>query len=78
VTALVVTHQIRDAVYIARHRAVRNDETRIVPASAAEAAQARFMVLHDGRMHFEGNVDALLSSPDAYLREYLLDTLPPW
>jgi phospholipid/cholesterol/gamma-HCH transport system ATP-binding protein len=79
VTALVVTHQIRDAVYIARHKAVSEGEAvRIVSAAAAEAAEARFMVLHEGRLHFEGNVEALLSSPDPYLREYLLDTLPPW
>jgi phospholipid/cholesterol/gamma-HCH transport system ATP-binding protein len=78
VTALVVTHQIRDAVYIARHKAVRNGDARIVPAGAAEAAEARFMVLHDGRIHFDGSVEALFSSPDPYLREYLLDTLPPW
>jgi phospholipid/cholesterol/gamma-HCH transport system ATP-binding protein len=79
VTALAVTHQIRDAVYIARHKAVgTGDAVRIVEADASEAAQARYMVLHEGRMHFEGNVDALLSSPDPYLREYLLDTLPPW
>lgn len=76
VTALLVTHQIRDAVYIASNRARREgDEVRIEPV---EAEQARFLVLHEGRIHFEGTVAELLASDDPYLQEYMHDTLPPW
>jgi phospholipid/cholesterol/gamma-HCH transport system ATP-binding protein len=79
VTALLVTHQIRDAVYIASHRAERvGGEVRIVPADEAAAAHAQFLVLHDGRIRFEGSAAELLASPDPYLREYMHDTLPPW
>ena len=79
VTSIVVTHQIRDAFYVARHEAVReNERTRILPASDEKAAQTRFMVLHDGQILFDGSGTALLSSQDRYLKEFLFMTLPPW
>ena len=39
---------------------------------------ADFMVLHDGRIHFDGTSEELLASPDPYLKELLFMTLPPW
>jgi hypothetical protein len=36
------------------------------------------MVLHNGRIQFEGTAAALLASPDSYLRAFLFRTLPPW
>ena len=40
VTAVIVTHQIRDAFYVATHRAVRTDGAlKIVPVEAARALQ---------------------------------------
>jgi ABC-type transporter Mla maintaining outer membrane lipid asymmetry ATPase subunit MlaF len=36
------------------------------------------MVLHDGRIHFEGDSVELLASTDPYLKEFLYNTLPPW
>lgn len=79
VTSIVVTHQIRDAHYIAMHKAVRVDgKVQIVDATEEEAAQVEFMVLHEGRIHFRGAVNELLASDDAFLREFLAQTLPPW
>jgi phospholipid/cholesterol/gamma-HCH transport system ATP-binding protein len=79
VTCLVVTHQIRDAFYIATHQAVRRDgKLRIVAGGAQRAAQAQFMVLHDGRIHFRGTADELRNSQDRHLKEFLFRTLPPW
>jgi phospholipid/cholesterol/gamma-HCH transport system ATP-binding protein len=79
VTAIVATHQIRDAFYVATHEARREgDAVRVSAASAVTAAHARFMVLHEGHIHFEGNADELLASPDPYLKEFLYNTLPPW
>lgn len=79
VTSLFVTHQIRDAHYIATHRAERVDGgVRIVEAEAAAAEGVRFLVLHEGHIHFEGSASALLGSTDPYLQEYLYNTLPPW
>jgi phospholipid/cholesterol/gamma-HCH transport system ATP-binding protein len=79
VTSIVVTHQIRDAHYIATHTAVAGpDGVQIVDAGAAKSAHAVFMVLHEGRIQFEGTADELLSSKDPYLERFLFMTLPPW
>lgn len=78
-TSIVVTHQIRDAFYVATHEAVRKDgRVAIVSAEADKPVGARFMVLHNGRIYFEGSATELLAADDAYLREFLFMTLPPW
>ena len=77
VTCVVVTHQIRDAFYIASHTAVRGDRgVQIVDAPAQ--AGTEFMVLHEGSIQFRGSASELLACQDAYLREFLYMTLPPW
>jgi phospholipid/cholesterol/gamma-HCH transport system ATP-binding protein len=79
VTSILVTHQIRDAFYVATHRAVRaNGRVKILDEGGAQAEHARFMVLHDGRIYFEGTGAELLASKDPYLEQFLLMTLPPW
>ena len=79
VTSIVVTHQIRDAVYVATHEAVRDDgRMRILPSTEEQAGLARFMVLHEGRIAFDGTEAELLASKDDYLKKFLFMTLPPW
>ena len=79
VTAIVSTHQIRDAFYIATHTASQGSKgAEIAAAPDKDAANAEFMVLHDGRIHFEGQGAELLASDDPYLKEFLYNTLPPW
>jgi phospholipid/cholesterol/gamma-HCH transport system ATP-binding protein len=79
VTSIVVTHQIRDAFYVATHEAVRaGGLVQIVEADQARAAHARFIVLHHGAIHFEGTGAELLASRDPYLQHFLFMTLPPW
>ena len=79
VTSIVVTHQIRDAHYIATRTARRSPEgIRIEPATDEEAARAIFLVLHEGRIQFEGTAAELLADPSPHLQEFLYRTLPPW
>lgn len=80
VTSIVATHQIRDAFYVATHQAVRrpDESISIVDADAATAARTEVMVLHEGRLHFEGSFADVLKSEDPYLKEFLYNTLPPW
>ena len=78
VTSVLVTHQIRDAFYVATHEAVQADGQLQVLKAAETSPQARFLVLHDGRILFEGTAAELLSSPDPYLKEFLFMALPPW
>ena len=76
VTSIFVTHQIRDAFYVARHEAVATGGGIEIRDSATE--RARFLVLHEGRIFFEGTGAELLAAHDAYLKEFLFMTLPPW
>jgi phospholipid/cholesterol/gamma-HCH transport system ATP-binding protein len=79
VTSIVATHQIRDAFYIATHEAVRKDgRVEIVDTAGVENPRVEFMVLHQGRIHFQGSAAELLESDDPYLKEFLYRTLPPW
>jgi phospholipid/cholesterol/gamma-HCH transport system ATP-binding protein len=79
VTSLVVTHQIRDAFYIATHAAVQQDgQVAIVTADERKAAQTEFIVLHEGGICFHGSANELLASEDRYVRDFLFKTLPPW
>jgi phospholipid/cholesterol/gamma-HCH transport system ATP-binding protein len=79
VTAIAVTHQIRDAFYIASHEAVRtNGRVDTVSTDETSARHATFMVLHEGRIRFQGSGTELRASHDSYLQEFLFMTLPPW
>jgi phospholipid/cholesterol/gamma-HCH transport system ATP-binding protein len=79
VTSIVVTHQIRDAFYVAHHEArLENGGLQIRAIPDGEGGRATFMVLHDGRISFEGTAAELRSSRDAYLSRFLYMTLPPW
>lgn len=79
VTSIVVTHQMRDAVYVSAHEARKNGgPPRIVEAGGSDAERATFMVLHEGRIYFEGTSTELLASKDPYLQELMFMTLPPW
>jgi phospholipid/cholesterol/gamma-HCH transport system ATP-binding protein len=77
VTSIVVSQQIRDAHYIATHATERTSDggLRVV---AEETGRATFMVLHEGRILFEGTAGELFASTDAYLQRFLYRTLPPW
>jgi phospholipid/cholesterol/gamma-HCH transport system ATP-binding protein len=79
VTSIVVTHQIRDAFYVATHEAARSGQDLLIQELDSSAAdRAGFMVLREGRIHFEGTRTELLESADPYLKEFLFMTLPPW
>ncbi len=78
VTSIVVTHQIRDAVYVATHKAVQRDGNITIEETVVDGERAQFLVLRDGRIHFVGTQEELLANPDAYLKEFLYMTLPPW
>jgi len=72
VSSIVVTHQLRDAFRIATMEAVReNDQIRIERADEKKAEEAEFIMLKDGRIHFEGHAAELRGSQDQYLRSFL-------
>jgi phospholipid/cholesterol/gamma-HCH transport system ATP-binding protein len=73
VSSIVVTHQLRDAFFVAQHMAVRdpNGKVRIEKATPAKAREAEFIMLKDGVICFEGDAEELRRSTDPYLRAFL-------
>ena len=72
VTSVLVTHQLRDAFYVATRRATRTgDGPAIVGARAEKIEEADFVMLRDGKVAFQGSADELRASDDPYLREFL-------
>jgi len=73
VSSIVVTHQLRDAFYVATHEAVRGDEgtIRIRPADEDKSEEAEFIMLKDGGIAFEGTAAELRTSSDTYLKTFL-------
>jgi phospholipid/cholesterol/gamma-HCH transport system ATP-binding protein len=72
VSSIVVTHQLRDAFYVATHMAVRGpDGVRIVRATPEKEREAEFIMLRDGLIVFEGDADALRRSDDPYIKTFL-------
>jgi len=72
VSSIVVTHQLRDAFFVATHEAVRRaGRIDIVPADAGKCDEAEFIMLKEGLITFEGNAAELRSSKDPYIRTFL-------
>jgi phospholipid/cholesterol/gamma-HCH transport system ATP-binding protein len=72
VSSIVVTHQLRDAFFVATHEAVRRaGRIDIVPADAEKCDEAEFIMLKEGLITFEGNAVELRSSKDPYIQTFL-------
>jgi phospholipid/cholesterol/gamma-HCH transport system ATP-binding protein len=72
VSSIIVTHQLRDAFFVAEHAAIRDGAGfRIDRADAVKSDEAEFVMLRDGVVAFEGNAAELRASNDKYIREFL-------
>lgn len=75
VTALLATHRLQDAFAMANYR-FDPQSSKIVPFTKDEAARdagdVKFLFLKEGRVYFEGDPQAVLDSPDPYLKRFLV------
>ena len=72
VTSILVTHQLRDAFFVATQEAVRRgDDVEFEDAGQAKLEEAEFMMLKGGIIIFEGTADELRSSKDPYIQAFL-------
>jgi phospholipid/cholesterol/gamma-HCH transport system ATP-binding protein len=73
VSSIVVTHQLRDAFYVATRTAERTKDgkIRIGLAGREKERETEFLMLRDGLITFEGDAEALRNSKDEYLRTFL-------
>ena len=72
VSSILVTHQLRDAFFVAEHIAARKGaDVAFERASGHKADEAEFLMLRDGRVVFEGNASELRTSKDEYIQKFL-------
>jgi len=74
VSSVLVTHQLRDAFFVAEHAATRrNGDVTFEKADREKGDQAEFIMLKDGRIHFEGNASELrrAAAVDPYMQSFL-------
>ena len=73
VSSIVVTHQLRDAFYVATNMAVRGPDGHVTiqPATKAKERETEFIMLRDGLIIFEGDANALRQATDPYIKEFL-------
>ena len=74
VSSILVTHQLRDAFYVAEHTATKKDDGVVFAKAAGHKAhEAEFIMLKEGRIAFEGNAAQLRAATEAdpYLEAFL-------
>jgi phospholipid/cholesterol/gamma-HCH transport system ATP-binding protein len=75
VSSILVTHQLRDAFYVAEHTAVRGADGHVQfeKARGRKAGEAEFIMLREGRIAFEGHAAELreITTNDAYIDAFL-------
>lgn len=72
VTSVLVTHQLRDAFYIASHEArLSGRDVKLVEAAEEKVEEADFVMIREGRVAFEGSAWDLRNSKDPYLQTFL-------
>ena len=70
-SSLLVSHRLQDAFTLATHR-FNKEENRMekLPDGEVEASTT-FLVLHEGRLIFDGSTMDLVHSQDPFIKEYL-------
>lgn len=70
-SSILITHRLQDAFTMATH--IFNTETNHMEALPDGQADrdTSFMVLHEGRLVFDGSTHELVHSDDPFLKEYL-------
>jgi phospholipid/cholesterol/gamma-HCH transport system ATP-binding protein len=74
VSSILVTHQLRDAFFVAEHIATRSGhDVKFERAAGRKADEAEFIMLRDGRIAFEGNAAQLREAvaSDPYIEAFL-------
>jgi phospholipid/cholesterol/gamma-HCH transport system ATP-binding protein len=70
-SSILITHRLQDAFMLATHYFDRDKNTMIVLPSGEADRDTSFMVLHQGRLVFDGSTHDLVHADDPFLKEYL-------
>jgi phospholipid/cholesterol/gamma-HCH transport system ATP-binding protein len=69
--ALLVTHRLQDAFTMATHR-FDTQEGKMIPLPHGQTHPlTSFLVLHQGRLIFDGSTEELVGSQDAFIKEFI-------
>jgi len=70
-TSLLITHRLQDAFTLATHRYdPATGHMAKIPDNGIDDS-TKFLVLHEGKVVFDGTTDELVHSEDPWLREYI-------
>jgi phospholipid/cholesterol/gamma-HCH transport system ATP-binding protein len=71
-SALLVTHRLQDAFTMATHQ-FDKQTNRMVPLPPGQRCEVplSFLILRDGKVIFDGDLQALAHTEDEYIREYI-------
>jgi phospholipid/cholesterol/gamma-HCH transport system ATP-binding protein len=71
-SSLLVTHRLQDAFVMATHYFDRKaNEMRPLPPGTRSEVPMAFLILHEGKVIFDGDAHELAQSKDEYIREYI-------
>ncbi len=71
-SALLVTHRLQDAFTMATHYFdSKTNHMQPLPPGAHSEVPMAFMVLRDGKVIFDGDVQQLVKTNDEYIREFI-------
>jgi phospholipid/cholesterol/gamma-HCH transport system ATP-binding protein len=70
-SSLLITHRLQDAFTLATHQF--NQETNHMEPSEGKLGDLNtsFLILHDGKMVFDGSTHDLIKSDDPFIKDYL-------
>ena len=70
-SSILITHRLQDAFMLATHYFDRDKNTMVALPSGEADRDTSFMVLHEGKLVFDGSTHDLVHSDDPFLKEYL-------
>jgi phospholipid/cholesterol/gamma-HCH transport system ATP-binding protein len=70
-SSILITHRLQDAFMLATHYFDRDKNTMVALPSGEADRDTSFMVLHEGRLVFDGSTHDLVHSDDPFLKEFL-------
>ena len=71
-SALLVTHRLQDAFTMATHQFDKqSNQMVLLPPGQHCEVRMSFLILRDGKVIFDGDLQALAQTHDEYIREYI-------
>jgi len=69
--ALLVTHRLQDAFTLATHRYDTSQNQMMLLPQGQTDPNTSFLVLHQGKVVFDGSTEELVASQDPFIKEFL-------